>query len=60
MLHLKCNKCQHEWDSVSSESKCDWCEEGGKVLEEEMEFEKLVEEISKDPKWFFKKIGLKK
>jgi Zn finger protein HypA/HybF involved in hydrogenase expression len=60
MPHLKCKKCQHEWDSVSSESKCEWCGSDGKVLEEETVFEKFAEEVLKDPKTFFDKVGLKK
>jgi rRNA maturation endonuclease Nob1 len=57
--HLKCNKCQHEWDDVSPESECGWCGSDGKVLEEKTQFEKFVEEVQKDPKAFFKRIGLK-
>ena len=60
MPHVKCNKCHHEWDSVSPESKCDWCGSDGKVLEEKTGFEKFVETVLKNPKSFFKRIGLKK
>ena len=56
MPHLKCNKCQHEWDSVSSDSQCSWCGSNGKVLEEETSFEKFVKGL----KTFFDKVGLKK
>ena len=60
MPHLKCNSCDHEWDDVSPESLCDWCESDGTVLEEETSFEKFAKELTKDPKAFFDRIGLKK
>ena len=60
MPHLKCRKCHHEWDDVSPNSKCSWCGSEGKVLEEKTSFEKFVEMVLKDPKRFFKRIGLKK
>ena len=60
MPHFKCSKCHHEWDSVFPDSKCDWCGEKGIVLEERTSFEKFVREVLKDPKSWFKRIGLKK
>jgi rubredoxin len=60
MPHFKCSKCHHEWDSIFPDSKCDWCGEKGKVLEEKTSFEEFVKTIPEFLKSLKRKIHLKK
>jgi len=44
---LKCLNCQHEWEGTE-DSKCDWCDSGGRILEEETPLEKATANAFKD------------
>jgi hypothetical protein len=38
-----CTKCMHEWESSSTNSKCDWCNTKGYILAEKTDFESFLE-----------------
>ena len=46
---MHCMKCDHEWESTSERSLCDWCGEAGYVLAKKTPLEKAVKAM-KDKK----------
>jgi Zn finger protein HypA/HybF involved in hydrogenase expression len=49
MPYLKCRKCHHEWEAITKNEKCDWCNtDRPEVLEDETPLEKMLNENHKE------------